>query len=112
MDGTPIITLFMGGTAPDALRRMSDRCKENRPAAVGAFCGEADGKITLVVCCGPEAVQRGLKAGDLIKKIAAIAGGSGGGKPDFAMAGLRDRTKVDEALEAVPDIVKEALKEA
>ncbi len=109
VDGVQIITLFMSGTSPDALRKMSDMARHNRPAAVGALCGEQDGKISLAVCCGAEAVARGLKAGDLIKKIAAIAGGSGGGKPEFAMAGLKDKTKVDEALEAVPDIVRSAL---
>ena len=45
----------------------------------------------------------------LVKKIAAIAGGNGGGKPDFAMAGLKDETKIDEALAAVSAIVKRAL---
>ena len=109
VDGIQIITLFMSGTNADALRKMSDMVKQNRPNAVAALCGEADGKTSLVVCCGKEAVERGLKAGDLIKKVAAIAGGSGGGKPDFAMAGIKDRNKVDEALEAVPGIVKETL---
>ncbi|MDL2252943.1 alanine--tRNA ligase [Ruminococcaceae bacterium OttesenSCG-928-I18] len=109
VEGIQIITLFMGGTNADALRKMSDMVKQNRPNAVAALLGEAEGKTSLVVCCGKEAVARGLKAGDLIKKIAAIAGGSGGGKPDFAMAGIKNRTKVDEALEAVPDIVRETL---
>ena len=51
----------------------------------------------------------GLKAGVLVKELAAIAGGKGGGKPDFAMAGLKDETKIDEALAAVGAIVKKAL---
>ncbi len=110
VEGVQVVTLFMSGTAPDALRKMSDMCKQNRPGAVGAFCGEAEGKLTLVVCCGAEAVKKGLKAGDIIKQVAAIAGGSGGGKPDFAMAGLKDKTKVDEALEALPDILRQMLK--
>ena len=46
------------------------------------------------------------KAGALVKKIAAIAGGNGGGKPDFAMAGIRDTSKIDDALNAVPEIIK------
>ena len=47
----------------------------------------------------------------LVKELAAIAGGKGGGKPDFAMAGLKDETKIDEALAAVGAIVKKALGE-
>ena len=50
-------------------------------------------------------------AGVLVKELAAIAGGKGGGKPDFAMAGLKDETKIDEALAAVSAIVKKALGE-
>ena len=55
------------------------------------------------------ALARGLKAGALVKQIAAIAGGNGGGKPDFAMAGIRDCSKIDDALNAVPEIVKNEL---
>ena len=56
------------------------------------------------------ALARGLKAGALVKQIAAIAGGNGGGKPDFAMAGIRDTSKIDDALNAVEGIVKETWK--
>ena len=55
------------------------------------------------------AQEKGLKAGVLVKELSAIAGGKGGGKPDFAMAGLKDETKIDEALAAVSAIVKKAL---
>lgn len=68
-----------------------------------------DGKITLAVACGKGALDAGLKAGVLVKQIAAIAGGNGGGKPDFAMAGLKDENKIDEALNAVAGIVKNVL---
>ena len=51
----------------------------------------------------------GLKAGNLVKEISAIAGGKGGGKPDFAMAGLKEETKIDEALAAVKGIVEKQL---
>ena len=55
------------------------------------------------------AQEKGLKAGVLVKEISAIAGGKGGGKPDFAMAGLKDETKIDEALAAVKGIVEKQL---
>ena len=55
------------------------------------------------------AQAKGLKAGNLVKEISAIAGGKGGGKPDFAMAGLKDETKIDEALAAVKSIVEKQL---
>ena len=74
-----------------------------------AIVGECDGKTTLAVAVGKEAQAKGLAAGKLAKQIASIAGGNGGGKPDFAMAGIRDTSKIDEALAAVPGIVKEVL---
>ena len=58
---------------------------------------------------GKAALARGLAAGKLVKQIAAAAGGNGGGKPDFAMAGIKDTSKIDDALAAVPEIVAAAL---
>ncbi len=109
VEGLKIMTAYIGGASPDILRKMGDKLRENRPNSVGVFCGSAEDKLNMVVVCGKEALQRGLKAGVLVKQIAAIAGGSGGGKPEFAMAGLKDKSKVDDALHAVEDIVRAAL---
>ena len=68
--------------------------------------GSDGNKTMMAVGVSKNALARGLKAGALVKKIAAIAGGNGGGKPDFAMAGIRDTSKIDDALNAVPEIVK------
>jgi alanyl-tRNA synthetase len=54
-------------------------------------------------------ISRGLKAGDLVKRIAAVSGGSGGGRPHFASGGLGDVAKVEETRRQVPEIVREAL---
>ena len=104
-----IFALYASGTSPDALRKMCELMRDKAPRCVGALMGSVDGKTTLAVTCGPLAQEMGLSAGVLAKEIAAIAGGSGGGKPDFAMAGIKDTTKVDEALAAVPDIVSKYL---
>ncbi len=101
--------MFFGGTAPEALREMCDSAREKAPCSVTAIIGEADGKISLAVAVGKEAQARGLAAGKLAKEIASCAGGNGGGKPDFAMAGIKDATRIDEALAAVPQIVAEML---
>ena len=100
-----IVTAYLSGTAPEALRGMCEKIRDKAPNVVSALVGSTDGKISLVVCCGKGAQDAGLKAGVLVKQIAAIAGGNGGGKPDLAMAGLKDATKIDEALNAVPGIV-------
>ena len=63
-----------------------------------------------VTICSKEAIEKGANAGQIVKQIAAIAGGKGGGKPDSAMAGIADITKIDEALAALGGIAKEMLK--
>ena len=69
-----------------------------------------DGKVTLLAVCGKEAVASGIKAGDIIRNIAPIVGGKGGGKPDSAMGGGTNALKLDDALAAVDDFVAEHLK--
>ncbi len=109
VDGVKIFTIYLTGTAPDAMRSMCDKIRDKAPMSVTAIIGEADGKTSLAVSLGKNAQARGLAAGKLVKEIAAIAGGAGGGKPDFAMAGIKDTFKIDEALAAVPAIVGAAL---
>ena len=64
-----------------------------------------DGKVTLLAVCGKDAVAKGVKAGDIIKAITPICGGKGGGKPDSAMGGGTEVSKVDDALAAVDNLV-------
>ena len=68
-------------------------------------------KITFLAVCGKEAVAKGVKAGDIIKTIAPICGGKGGGKPDSAMGGGSDLLKLDDALAALDDFVNEKAKD-
>ena len=68
-------------------------------------------KVTLLAVCGKNAVASGIKAGDIIRSIAPIVGGKGGGKPDSAMGGGTDVLKVDDALAAVDDFVAANVKE-
>ena len=110
--GVKIASAYFTGTTGDTLRGMCDtiRDKAVKPA-VAVLVGKSEDKITMAVTVTKQAQEKGLKAGALVKEIAAIAGGKGGGKPDFAMAGLKDETKIDEALAAVGTIVKKALGE-
>lgn len=112
VDGVRIVTVYLNGTTPDTLRSMMDKLRDKEPNAVGALIGTDGSKTTLAVGVGKNVLARGLKAGALVKQIAAIAGGNGGGKPDFAMAGIRDTSKIDDALNAVEGIVKENLEKA
>ncbi len=112
VDGIRIVSAYLSGTGADTLRSMMDKLRDRAPNAIGALIGSDGNKTMLAVGLGKNVLSRGLKAGVLVKQIAAIAGGNGGGKPDFAMAGIRDNTKIDEALNAVPEIVKKELEKS
>ena len=85
---------------------MADDIKAKNENAVIAFAAQTDGKITFVVMAAKNAVAQGAHSGKIIKEISAIAGGSGGGKPDMAQGGGKDASKIDEALAAVADVIK------
>jgi len=106
IDGVRIVSAYLTGTGADTLRDMVDKIRDKAPNAVTVLIGSDGSKTMMAVGVSKNAQARGLKAGALVKKIAAIAGGNGGGKPDFAMAGIRDTSKIDDALNAVPEIVK------
>ena len=105
-----IASAYFTGTSGETLRGMCDTIRDSaKAAAVAVLVGKSDDKITMAVTVTKDAQAKGLKAGNLVKEISAIAGGKGGGKPDFAMAGLKDETKIDEALAAVKGIVEKQL---
>jgi alanyl-tRNA synthetase len=93
----------------DKLRKIEDTMRELEHSFVAALATVKDEKITIMVACGPDAVSRGIKAGELIREITKICGGSGGGKPEFAMGGGKDASKLVEALSSVGDFVKTKL---
>ena len=105
VDGVKIITAYFSGTASDTLRGMCDTLRDKAVKPVLAvLVGSDGGKITMAVSVNKLAQAKGLKAGNVVKELSAIAGGKGGGKPDFAMAGLKDPNKIDEALHAAAEV--------
>ena len=109
MAGIKVVFALLSGTAPDALRALCDKAKEYEEPLAAVFAGIAGGKASLAAACNKAAQEKGLKAGQLVKEVAMLTGGNGGGRPDFAMAGAKDQTKLDEALAAVPGLVKKQL---
>lgn len=89
----------------DILRAAAFQYKESIDDGVCIITNVTDGKGTILVTCGKDAVKKGVHAGKVVKEIATIAGGGGGGKPDNAMAGIKDPSKLPEALEAAPGII-------
>ena len=100
-----LVTAQRDGMDANALRKLGDFLRDKEPKIVGVLASVKDGKVTLLAVCGKEAVASGIKAGDIIKAIAPICGGKGGGKPDSAMGGGTEVSKVDDALAAVDDLI-------
>ena len=109
VEGVKVVYALLSGTGSDALRALCDKAKERPEAIVAVFAGVSDGKATLAAVCSKPAQQKGLKAGVLVKEVAQLCGGNGGGRPDFAMAGAKDQSKLDDALAAVPELVKKQI---
>ena len=105
LGGLKVLTTIVPNADANRLRQMGDMLRdkaENIVAVLAAVNGE---KITFLAVCGKQAVKRGIKAGDIIKQVSAIAGGSGGGKPDSAMGGGKDVLMLDNALAMVDNVV-------
>ena len=110
VDGLELYTAKVEGTTPDALRSMGDDVKTKGDNVVAVLAGVNGDKANFVAVCGKDAIAKGVKAGDLVKEVAKIANGGGGGRPDSAMAGAKDITKIDEALSKAEEIVKSLIK--
>ena len=105
MKGLKLVTAQRDGMDPNAIRKLGDFLRDKEPGVVGVLASVHDGTVTLLAVCGKDAVAKGVKAGDIIKAIAPICGGKGGGKPDSAMGGGTEVSKVDDALAAVDNLV-------
>ena len=110
INGLNVYIASLEGVTPDALRKMGDELKEKGESTVGVIAGVNGEKASIVAVCGKEAIAMGVKAGDLVRETAKLAGGGGGGRPDSAMAGAKDLSKLDFALESAPEIVKGLIK--
>ena len=109
--GVMLVTATVEGVNPGELRAMCDKVKENANA-VAVICGINAEKTgaNFACACGSEAVAKGAHAGNIAKAVSKLAGGSGGGRPDSAMAGTKDISGVAEAMAAVTETVKNMLK--
>ena len=102
-----LVSAVLEGKTPDEIRSMAEKVKNDSKDAVAAFAGIAGGKLNFCIACGSDAAAAGVHAGKLVREAAAVCGGNGGGRPDFAMAGGKDFSKAAEALERVRTLLKE-----
>ena len=107
VSGIRVITGALSDADPDTLAFLADRTANEKRSAVIVLAGSVNGKVNLAAKVTPDLVKRGFHAGNLIREAAKIAGGGGGGRPDFAQAGARDAANIDEALSAVLTLVEQ-----
>ena len=100
-----VLTVKVPGADAGKLRQMGDVLRDKDAAVVAVLASVNGDKVTFLAVCGKDAVKAGVKAGDIVKHVCTVCGGSGGGKPDSAMGGGKDVSKMDEALDSVKDFV-------
>lgn len=100
---TKLLAARVQAGSMDALRTLADELKVKLPDAVLVLGAPNEDKVNFVVVVPKEEVARGLHAGKLVKEVAAVCGGGGGGRPDMAQAGGKDASKLDEALKVAAE---------
>jgi alanyl-tRNA synthetase len=106
--GVKLITKRVAGLEKGALRGISDSVRDRLGSGVVVIASENDGRVNLVVSVSKDLTTR-VQAGRLVKELAPIVGGGGGGRPDFAEAGGKDPSKIDELLSQAPAVLRSLL---
>jgi alanyl-tRNA synthetase len=102
--GVKVLARRVSGLEKSALRGLSDSLRDRLGSGIVVLASDNDGRVTLVVSVTKDLTSR-IQAGKIVKEIAPIVGGSGGGRPDFAEAGGKDPAKIDELIAKAPDLI-------
>ena len=105
-----LITAKVKGMSSDAVRSMCDSLKEANPDVVAVIANVGESSANIAATCGKTAVAHGIMAGKLVGAVSAVAGGKGGGRPDFAMAGAKELNLLDKALAVAKPFIFENMK--
>ena len=108
VDGVKLVARRVAGLEKNALRNLADTLRDRLGSGVVVIASENDGKVSLVVSVSKDLTGR-VRAGSLVKELAPIVGGGGGGRPDFAEAGGKDPSRIDALLAAAPEALKKSL---
>ncbi|MEA4900431.1 alanine--tRNA ligase [Desulfitobacterium sp.] len=109
VEGVPVLAAAVQAPDMDGLRNMADMLRAKLKSGVIVLGAAVEGKVNWVTVVNPTGLS-GLHAGQIIKEVAKITGGGGGGRPDMAQAGGKDPAKLGEALDQVPRIIQSFLK--
>ncbi len=106
VSGLKLIAANVPSADMNALRDLADQMKAKYADGVFVLCSDADGKVSLVVMCGDDAVAKGAHAGNLIKQLAPMVGGGGGGRPNMAQAGGKDPSGMEKMLSSAKGVLE------
>ena len=107
--GVKVLTAKIPSADANKLRQMGDMLRDKESRIVGVLSSVNGDKPSFLAICGKDAVAKSIKAGELVKLVCSTCGGSGGGKPDSAMGGGKDVSKLEEALAKVAEFVSSKL---
>ena len=110
INGVKIMANMMTNVGSDMYEKFSDAVKNLSEPFVLVMAGTADEKPKFLCACSKAAIAKGAHAGKIVKEVAAVTGGKGGGRPESAMAGICDKNKIDEALNALDGILANFIK--
>ncbi|NLJ78317.1 MAG: alanine--tRNA ligase [Tissierellia bacterium] len=103
--GIDLITHSVKNMSMNDLRKLGDEVRNHLGSGVLVLASAEDDRVNFIAMVTEDMVDRGLHAGKIIKEVAKVTGGSGGGRPNMAQAGGKDPSKVDEALDIVPSLI-------
>ena len=106
VNGISVITADLGDMNIDAVRSLGDSIKDKKPESVAVFAIHSGDKLNFMAVCGKAAVAKGAHAGNILREVSAVTGGRGGGRPDSAMSGGKDVSKIADALALVETLIK------
>ncbi|PYZ94168.1 alanine--tRNA ligase [Salipaludibacillus keqinensis] len=106
VDGVKLLVKKVNASDMNALRKMVDSLKEKQDSGILVLASVNGEKVSIVASVSKDLVQAGHHAGNIVKEVASICGGGGGGRPDMAQAGGKNPGQVDEALKVVPELLK------
>ncbi|CAA9561107.1 MAG: Alanyl-tRNA synthetase [uncultured Thermomicrobiales bacterium] len=109
VDGTRVLAARVDADSKDGLRQLGDRLKDRLDSGVIVLGSVIEGRPSLLSMVTPDLIARGVRAGDVVREAAIVIEGRGGGRPDLAEAGGKNPNRLDEALAAVPAIVRRGL---
>ncbi|MGH7506976.1 MAG: alanine--tRNA ligase, partial [Longimicrobiales bacterium] len=106
VDGARLVAREIDVGSPDELRALGDKLRARLGSGVAVLAGRQEGRVALLAIVTDDLLSRGIRADSIVREIAALTGGSGGGRPHMAQGGVGDPARVSQALERAPDIVR------